>query len=268
MSVNPLRISWEHNRALRMPIRLAHLLWTVWSPVHRWACDDSRRPWAPAALYGLILATVLWPIDPWVMNLVTNHGARNSLPIGGDIRRELEVLQQFGQGGMTILVVIVIWLLDPTRRRHIVDWLVAIGVATLLAFGLKMLIGRPRPVLDEPGLVLGPFGMYPIPVDDGFVVTHAWAFWQEDIAKLWSMPSSHTVFAVVAAGMLASWYPRLRGLMIAVAGLVALARVGFGAHYPSDVAAGIAVGLIAVGLANRWNLSGTPRQGLRVRTTG
>jgi len=268
MSVNPLRISWEHNRALPLPIRLAHLIWAVWSPVHRWACTDSRRPWAPAALYGLIAAVVLWRIDPWVMNLVTAGGTRGSLPIGGDIRRELEVLQQFGQGGMTILVVIVVWLLDPTHRRRILDWLVAIGVAALLAFGLKMLIGRPRPVLGEPEMVLGPFGMYPVPVDDGFVVTHAWAFWREDVGKLWSMPSSHTVFAVVAAAMLAAWYPRLRELMIAVAGLVALARVGFGAHYPSDVAAGIAVGLIAVGLANRWNLSGTPGRDRGVGATG
>lgn len=129
---------------------------------------------------------------------------------------------------MTILVVLVIWLLDPSHRRRLIDWLVAIGIAALLAFGLKMLIGRPRPVLGEPEMVLGPFGMYPVPVDHGFVVTRAWAFWQDDVAKLWSMPSSHTVFAVVAAGMLASWYPRLRGLMIAVAGLVAAGEWALG----------------------------------------
>ena len=245
-----------------MPIRIGHVVWSIWSPIHRWAAAETRRHWAPAALYGLLATLLLWPIDPWVMSLITAGGTRGSLPIGGDIRRELEVLQQFGQGGMTIVVVLVVWLLDPENRWRLLDWLVAMGVAAVLAFGGKMLIGRPRPVLDEPGMVLGPFGMEPLPVrtngEEGFVVTHAWAFWQEGISKLWSMPSSHTVFAVVAAGMLASWYPRLRWLMVALAATVALARVGFGAHYPSDVAAGAAVGLIAVGCANRWRVSKSP----------
>ncbi len=255
MSVNKLRISWEHNHTLPLPIRLLHVIWAIWSPVHRWAAADSRRPWAPAALYGLIATALLWQLDPWVMGIITAGGTRGSLPIGGDIRRELEVLQQFGQGGMTLVVVLAVWLLDPQNRRQLLDWLVAIGIAALLAFGLKMLIGRPRPVLGEPDMLLGPFGMYPIPTGESYVVTHPWAFWQDGIAKLWSMPSSHTVFAVVAAAMLATWYPRLRWLMVALAGLVAVARVAFGAHYPSDVAAGIAVGLIAVSLANHLNLS-------------
>ncbi len=156
---------------------------------------------------------------------------------------------------MTILVALAIWLLDPPNRRRLLDWLGAVGVAAVLAFGLKMLLGRPRPVLDEPDLLLGPLGMHPLPTDDGLVVTHAWAFWQEGVGKLWSMPSSHTVFAVVAAALLAGWYPRLRLLMVVMAGLVAFSRVAFGAHYPSDVAAGVAVGLMAVGLARRWVLS-------------
>lgn len=233
-------------------------MWAIWSPIHGWTTAETRRHWAPAALYGLIATLLLWRVDPWVSSLVTAGGTRGSLPIGGDIRRELEMLQQFGQGGMTIVVVLAIWLLDPANRRRLLDWLVAIGVAAVLAFGLKMAIGRPRPVLGEHDMVLGPFGMYPLPVGDGHVVTHSWAFWQDGIAKLWSMPSSHTVFAVVAAAMLAGWYPRLRWLMVALAVIVALARVGFGAHYPSDVVAGVAVGLIAVGFANRWRVSGHP----------
>lgn len=256
MSANPLRISWEHNRTLPLPIRLAHVVWAVWAPVHRWACAAGRCAWAPAALYGLIATLLLWRFDPWARDLVTAGGTRGSLDIGGDIRRELEVLQQFGQGGMTIVVVLAIWLMDPAHRRRLLDWLVALGVAAVLAFGGKMLIGRPRPQLGEPGMILGPFGMYPVPVEDGHVVMHSWAVWQESVSRLWSMPSSHTVFAVVAAGMLARWYPRIRWLAFALAALVAFTRVAFGAHYPSDVAAGVAIGLIAVGLANRWHLSG------------
>jgi membrane-associated phospholipid phosphatase len=255
MAPRSIRISWEHNHSLALPIRAGHAIWWLWSPVHRWAGADRRRAWALPGLYGLIGVLALWPLDAWAMGVVTAGGARTSLPIGGDIRRELEALQQFGQGGMTILVALAIWLLDPPNRRRLLDWLGAVGVAAVLAFGLKMLLGRPRPVLDEPDLLLGPLGMHPLPTDDGLIVTHAWAFWQEGAGKLWSMPSSHTVFAVVAAAMLAGWYPRLRWLMIVMAGLVALSRVAFGAHYPSDVAAGVAVGLMAVGFARRWVLS-------------
>ncbi len=256
MTPRSIRISWEHNHGLPWPIRLGHAIWAVWAPVHAWAGDSRRRFWALPGLYGLIGVLLLWPLDPRVMAVVTAGGTRDSLPIGGDIRRELEALQQFGQGGMMILVALAIWLLDPPHRRRLLDWLVAIAIAAVLAFGLKMMLGRPRPVLDEPGLLLGPFGMYPIPDEGGFVLTHAWAFWQHGVGKLWSMPSSHTVYAVVAAAMLAGWYPRIRGLVIAMAALVAFARVGFGAHYPSDVAAGVAVGLVAVGAANRLGLSG------------
>lgn len=252
------RISWEHNRSLPLPIRLGHAIWAVWSPVHRWAADSRRRFWALPALYALIATLILWPLDPWALALITADGTRPSLPIGGDIRRELEALQQFGQGAMTIIVVIAIWLLDPPNRRRLLDWLTAAVVAAVLAFGLKMLIGRPRPVLAEPDLILGPFDVYPLPAGGGYVVTHAWAFWQHGVGKLWSMPSSHTVYAVVAAAMLAGWYPRLRWLMVALAALVAFARVAFGAHYPSDVVAGAGVGLIAAGLANRWSVSGPP----------
>ena len=256
MTPRSIRISWEHNHTLPLPIRAAHVIWGLWAPVHHWAAHQSRRPWALPTLYGLIATLLLYPLDPWFHGLITAGGTRDSLPIGGDIRRELEALQQFGQGGMTILVALAIWLLAPPNRRRLLDWLAAIAIAAVLAFAGKMLLGRPRPVLDEPELFLGPFGMYPLPTDEGPVMTHAWAFWQDGVSKLWSMPSSHTVYAVVAAAVLSAWYPRLKPLMIAMAVLVAFARIAFGAHYPADVAAGAAVGLIAANLALRWHPAG------------
>ena len=233
------------------PIRFVHVLWAIFSPVHQWAAVNRRRWWALPALYGLLSVLFLWKIDPIVVNWITAGHTRGSLPIGGDIRRELEMLGQFGQGSMTALVAIAIWQLDPTHRRRMLEWLWALAVAFVLAFGLKMLLGRPRPLLDEPNLLLGPFGVYPLGPERG--VAHAWAFWQHGIGTLWSMPSSHTVFAVTTAAVLARWYPRLRGLMIFMAALVAFSRIAFGAHYPSDVAAGVAVGLIAAHAGVRWS---------------
>jgi len=254
MSRNPsVRISWEHNRGLATPVRALHPVWAVWSPVHRWATDPARCAWAPPLLYGLIAVLLLWPLDGWLNGALAPEG-RAPAWLGGDLRRELEALQQFGQGTVTIAIVIAIWLLDPARRRELVDWLAAIGIAAVIAFGLKMLLGRPRPVLGEPDLLLGPLGMYPLGPEQG--VAHAWEFWRDDVSKLWSMPSSHTVYAVVAAGMLAAWYPRLRWLMVGLVAVVAAGRLLLGGHYASDVAAGAAVGMIAVGLARRWRPSG------------
>ncbi|MBK7404894.1 MAG: phosphatase PAP2 family protein [Phycisphaerales bacterium] len=249
-----------------MPIRGGHVLWAIWSPVHRWAADSRRRFWALPGLYGLIATLLLWPLDPWTLTVVTAGGTRSSLPLGGDIRRELEMLQQFGQGGMTIVLVLAVWMLDPPHRRRLLDWLAAFLAAAVLAFGLKMLVGRPRPLLGEPDLLLGPFGMYPLA--GGGPVAHAWEFWRHGVGQLWSMPSSHTVYAVVAAATLAGWYPRLRGLMFAMACFVGLARVAFGAHYPSDVAAGAAIGLIAVGLARHWGWSARPPGGVDAMERG
>lgn len=220
--------------------------------MHDWAADADRRRWALPLVYGLIATLALWPLDGW-LNAAIAPAGRAPEWLGGDLRRELEALQQFGQGTITGAIAIAIWLLDPPRRRRLLDWLAAIAIAALLAFGLKMLLGRPRPVLEEPELLLGPLGMYPLGPETG--VAHAWEFWREDVSRLWSMPSSHTVYAVVAAGMLGSWYTRLRGLLIALVAVVALGRILLGAHYASDVAAGVAVGLIAVGLARHWRPS-------------
>ncbi|HZW08547.1 MAG TPA: phosphatase PAP2 family protein [Phycisphaerales bacterium] len=254
MSRNPgFRISWEHNRGLATPIRALHPLWALWSPAHRRLNDPRRRAWAPPLLYGLLAVLILWPLDGRLSAAIAPEG-RAAPWLGGDLRRELEALQQFGQGTITLAIAAAIWMLDPSRRRRLLDWLAAVAIAAALAFGLKMLLGRPRPVLGEPDLLLGPFGMYPLGPGQG--IAHAWEFWREDVSKLWSMPSSHTVFAVVAAGMLTAWYPRLRALMIGLVLVVALGRLLLGGHYASDIAAGVAVGLIAVGLARRWRPSG------------
>ena len=189
---------------------------------------------------GLVGASlVLMPFDGAISHAAI---AFRENTLGGDIRRELESLQQYGQGATTILVVWAIWLLDPHRRKRLLDWLVAVLIAAAVTMPMKMLIGRPRPKFDDPGFFLGPFGAYPLGPDTG--VRHAWEFWTGISSDLWSMPSSHTVYAVVMSVFLATVYPRLRPLAITMAVLVAVSRVLFGAHYLSDVLVGAAVGLL------------------------
>lgn len=63
-----------------------------------------------------------------------------------------------------------------------------------------------------------------------------------------SFPSGHTAGAVAVARAFARDYPEHRRAAYAAAGVIALAQIPRCAHYPSDVAAGTAVGLAAEGL--------------------
>jgi membrane-associated phospholipid phosphatase len=214
---------------------------------------DSIGPLWPSLRGPMLLAGGLFvagllviPVDGPISDAAIAF-RRDSL--GGDIERELEALQQFGQGATTLLAAWAIWLLDPARRRRLLDWLAAAALAALVAYPTKMLVGRPRPKFGDPGHFPGPFGAYPLGEDVG--VRHGWEVWADISSDLWSMPSSHTVYAVVAAVALATLYPRLRPLAVTMACLVGVARVLFGAHYPSDVLVGAAVGVAAASLAMR-----------------
>lgn len=178
-------------------------------------------------------------ISRWAVSLIRERR------LGGDVVRELEALQQYGQGAVTILVVWSIWLLQPALRRRLLDWVFAIVLASLIGYPAKMLIGRPRPKFGDPEHFLGPFGVYPVSEETG--LRHAWEIGSGISSDLWSMPSSHTLFAVVMSSMLWVWYPRLRPVAVTMVVLVGVSRILFGAHYLTDVLVGGAMGaLIAV----------------------
>jgi len=60
-----------------------------------------------------------------------------------------------------------------------------------------------------------------------------------------SFPSGHSAGAIAVARAYAREYPEHRNAALAAAGLVALAQIPRAAHYPSDVATGLAIGLVA-----------------------
>ncbi|MEX2217839.1 MAG: phosphatase PAP2 family protein [Phycisphaerales bacterium] len=192
-------------------------------------------------LGGLAVILLLLPLDGPISRALIG------LRLGGDLRRELESLQQYGQTLSTIVVAIAIWLQDPHHRRRLADWAAAYIAAAVVVTLTKGLVGRPRPKFNDPLYFLGPLGQYPIDRASGgepVGVRHAWEFWSGISSDLWSMPSSHTAFAVMMAVVVGTLYPRLRPLMWSLAALVGLARVLTGAHYPSDVAAGATIGLV------------------------
>ena len=186
---------------------------------------------------GILASLALLSVDGPVSAAARSWGTG----LGGDLRRELEALQQFGALGSVLIVAACVWALDPPRRRRLLDLLAAAGLTWLVVFVLKILIGRPRPKFDDPGAILGPWGAYPLPDARPPGVYHAWDLSAPISSNLWSMPSSHTSAAVVLAVFLGVLYPRLAWLVGVLVVIVGSARVLLGAHYPSDVVFGGAV---------------------------
>lgn len=60
-----------------------------------------------------------------------------------------------------------------------------------------------------------------------------------------SFPSGHAALAFAIAVILTSAYPRLTLPTYFIAAMVSLSRVMLGLHYPSDVLAGVAIGLLS-----------------------
>jgi membrane-associated phospholipid phosphatase len=200
--------------------------------------NDHRRisPLAVLAI-GLALAAILLPFDGAISRAVT--AARPA----GDLRRELEILQQFGSISTIAVASLLIWRLDPARVRRLGEWLLAAVLTWAAVFALKITFGRPRPKFPGEHLhFLGPTTTYV--VQEGDPPRHAWEFWHDDVTEIWSMPSSHTAFAVVAAVALSRLYPRLTPIMVAAACAVGGCRVLFKAHYPSDVIVGALLGFL------------------------
>jgi membrane-associated phospholipid phosphatase len=218
----------------------------------RFRRDDStglRRVAVRCA--GLVLAgLVVMPLDPAVA------GWFAGLPKRGDLWREIGAWQQYGQGGSILIAGVLIWLLDPLRRRRLLDWAAAGGVTWLAVFLTKVVLGRPRPKLGDPYGFLWPWGTWDFGPPVGSI--HAWQIRKVVDSELWSMPSSHTALAAVMSVFLARLYPRLTGFCVVMVGVVGLARVAFGAHYPSDVLMGGALGWMVAELAvgGLWGVRG------------
>ncbi|MEX0777255.1 MAG: phosphatase PAP2 family protein [Phycisphaeraceae bacterium] len=215
------------------------------------AASQRRPPLLWPIVIAAVAFAVLLPFDAAISKAV-----EQIRPTGGDIKRLMETVQQFGDIVSIILVSTVIWLLDPPNRRRLLDLVLATVLAAIVYNALKMGIGRPRPVLGDPYGFTWPWMTHAVAVATDAAADlpqyHAWHIGAPNISRLWAMPSSHTAAAMVMAVFLTYVYPRLKALMVTLVVLVGLCRVMLGAHYPTDVVAGAIVGyLVAAPIISR-----------------
>jgi membrane-associated phospholipid phosphatase len=80
--------------------------------------------------------------------------------------------------------------------------------------------------------------------------------------ELSSFPSGHSAGAVAAARAFSREYPEHSAIALSAAGLAALSQIPRCAHYPTDVAAGIAIGLAAEEAVNvAWDFAKVEERG-------
>lgn len=157
-----------------------------------------------------------------------------------------DLIALLGQGVGPLLLFALIGLIGWKYQRDRLYEVGVRGVVAMLSIAvvvqlLKHLIGRPRPRLTQDGeFVLSPS------------LTSGWD----------AFPSGHTTNAFGTATVLAWYLPALRIPLFVTAGLVALARVVRGSHFPTDVFAGAVVGVLVGSLAvvglKRWHERALP----------
>ncbi|MBD9374599.1 phosphatase PAP2 family protein [Rhizobium sp. ARZ01] len=193
------------------------------------------------------LVTALIPLDPYLSQAAQRLPAsivhfNSRITDFGRFRWMI-----YGSGGLAIVSLVVhrASLSAESAARARTAWrlfsyfFVTIAGASALVNLLKGLVGRARPELFAE---LGAYSLSPWTGNNLFQ----------------SFPSGHSAAVGSFFGAFAMLAPRFRPLFLAGALLIGVSRVIVGAHYPSDVAAGLLVGLwcavMTAFLFARWNM--------------
>lgn len=127
-----------------------------------------------------------------------------------------------GDKGLIWIVFSLLLLINKKTRGIGIATLVALTLSTIMGEGLlKHIVQRPRPYADFP-----------------------WVHLLVDKSTAYSFPSGHTTSAVAAAYVLSKYLKKFSPVIWVVAITIAFSRLYLFMHYPSDIVAGVVLGLI------------------------
>ncbi len=134
--------------------------------------------------------------------------------------KALVIVSKLGDGFFWYVLIAGLALIGGTQGRDVAAQMVLAGVLSLpLYYWLKHWIGRPRPFVACPDIRACVRAL------DKF-----------------SFPSGHTLHALAFSVVFGWHYPLIGAALVPLVLLIALSRIALGLHYPSDVAAGAAIG--------------------------
>jgi membrane-associated phospholipid phosphatase len=187
----------------------------------------SRNRWLTVTAWAALLG-VCFALDTRIVTFVRDHVYRDEL------RSLLRVIWWFGHIGVTVAIACALCVWHPWRWRA-GAYLIASGLAGAAMYAvIKWSVGRIRPFKGVDAFDWQPFGggMHGLFIG----VPNA------------TFPSGHATLVFLTAACLRRLYPRWGPVLYGVAVLVGLSRVIRGAHYPSDVVAGAALGVLTAWL--------------------
>ena len=134
-----------------------------------------------------------------------------------------------GNAGAVWIVLAIALLCFRKTRRAGAAMLVALLIGLLVGnVWLKEWIMRPRPFVTHPELTA-----------------------LLDPGDQWSFPSGHTLSSFAAATALCFFHRKFGALAYVLAALIAFSRLYASVHYPTDVLAGLLIGILC-GLVGAW----------------
>lgn len=200
----------------------------------------ARHGLLTVALAGVLVTALMIWFDAYEIALMPPRGTAALWPA--------RVLTEFGQDtyvlSLSAVLLLGVVLVAPAMHEPARTRLLGIGlrlqfallaVSVPLAVGqlLKWIVGRGRPFVGGGA--------------DVFNFVHF-----AGTGPYSSFPSSHSITAFALAFAVAAVWPRMRGVMIAYALVIAATRLVLLAHHPSDVVAGALIGIVGAMCVRYW----------------